>query len=75
MTSVPIVYTIKGCIGCVKLLEKWDGEGIQYEERRADLDQDVMEEARALGDIVPIVLYADGKVDVNPDGVIGCYIG
>ena len=36
MTSVPIVYTIKGCIGCVKLLEKWEVEGFQYEERRDD---------------------------------------
>jgi glutaredoxin len=75
MPAVPIVYTIKGCVGCVRLLEKWDEQGVQYEERRADLDQRIMEEARLLGDIVPIVVYPDGKVEVNPEGVIGCYIG
>ena len=75
MASVPIVYTIKGCGGCVKLLDKWDAQGIKYEERRADLSQEIMNEARALGDAVPIVVYPDGRVEENTEGVIGCYIG
>ena len=39
MTTKPIVYTIPGCSACVQLLNKWNEEGIEYEERRADLDQ------------------------------------
>lgn len=75
VATIPIVYTVKGCGGCDRLLEKWDGQGIEYEVRRADLEQAVMDEARELGDTVPIVVYPDGRVEENPDGVIGCYIG
>ena len=75
MASVPIIYTIKGCSACVKLLEKWDADGINYEERRADLSQEIMDEARALGDVVPMVVYPDGRVEENFEGGIGCYIG
>ncbi len=75
MTSLPIVYTIPGCDACVKLLNKWNAEGIQYEERRADLSQEMMEEARSYGDAVPIVRYPDGRVEEGFEGGIGCYIG
>jgi len=75
MDAVAIVYTVKGCGGCDRLLEKWDSQGIKYEVRRADLEQAIMDEARELGDTVPIVVYPDGRVEENPDGVIGCYIG
>ena len=75
MASVPIIYTIKGCSACVKLLEKWDADGINYEERRADLSQEIMDEARALGDVVPMVVYPDGRVEENFEGGIGFYIG
>ena len=75
MTTKPIVYTIPGCSACVKLLDKWNEEGIEYEERRADLDQAIMEEARSLGDVVPIVVYPDGRVEEGFEGAIGCYIG
>lgn len=75
MASTPIVYTIKGCAGCVTLLERWDARGIDYEERRADMSQQIMDEARALGDVVPIVVYPDGRVEENPEGLVGCYIG
>jgi glutaredoxin len=75
MASLPIVYTIKGCSACVKLAEKWDAEGIKYEERRADLSQELMDEARALGNVVPIIIYPDGRVEEGFEGGIGCYIG
>ena len=41
MVSMPIVYTIQGCDACVKLLDKWNADGVQYEERRADLSQEI----------------------------------
>ena len=72
---LPIVYTIKGCDACVKLLTKWDSEGIEYEERRADLSQEMMDEARKHGDVVPIVVYPNGTTEEGFEGGIGCYIG
>jgi glutaredoxin len=71
---VPVVYTIRGCEACVKLLRKWDAEGIEYEERRADLNQAVLDEARRYGDIVPIVVWPDGSVEQGFEDSLGCFI-
>ena len=72
--TIPIVYTIRGCDACVKLLEKWNKEGIEYEERRAELSQATLDEARRYGDAVPIVVWPDGRVEQGFAGHIGCYI-
>ena len=72
--TLPIVYTIRGCDACVKLLEKWHAEGIAYEERRAELSQAMMDEARQYGSAVPIVVWPDGRVEQGFEGHIGCYI-
>jgi glutaredoxin len=72
--TLPIVYTIRGCDACVKLLEQWDARGIKYEERRAELSQANMDEARTYGDAVPIVVWPDGRVVQGFEGHIGCYI-
>ena len=72
--SVPIVYTIRGCQACVKLLEAWDAGGVAYEERRAELSQAVLDEARTFGDAVPIVGWPDGRVEQGFAGHLGCYI-
>jgi len=55
----PIVYTIRGCDACVKLLKKWDADGQKYDERRVELSQAVLDEARKFGDMVPIVVWPD----------------
>jgi glutaredoxin len=73
--SVPVVYTIRGCDACVKLLEKWDAAGVEYEERRVELSQVVLDEARRYGAMVPIVVWPDGRVDQGFEGSIGCFIG
>ena len=72
--NIPIVYTIRGCQACVKLLEAWDADGIEYEERRAELSQATMDEARMYGSAVPIVVWPDGRVEQGFGGHIGCYI-
>jgi glutaredoxin len=72
--TLPVVYTIRGCDACVKLLAKWDAEGIEYEERRVELSQASMDEARTFGDAVPIVVWPDGRVVQGFEGHIGCYI-
>ncbi len=72
--KLPIVYTIRGCDACTKLLNKWNAEGIAYEERRAELDQKTYDEAISYGHTVPIVVYPDGHVEEGFEGGIGCYI-
>jgi glutaredoxin len=72
--QTPVVYTIRGCDACVKLLKKWDGEGVQYEERRVELSQAVLDEARQHGDMVPIVVWPDGRVEQGFEGALGCFI-
>ena len=72
--QVPIVYTIRGCDACVKLLRKWDAEGLKYEERRVDLSQQFLDQARTYGDVVPIVVWPDGRVEQGFEGSLGCFI-
>ena len=69
-----MVYTIRGCEACVKLLRKWDGEGMKYEERRVELSQAAMDEARRYGVMVPIVVWPDGRVEQGFEGSLGCFI-
>ena len=71
---LPIVFTIRGCEACVKLLAKLDADGIAYEERRAEVSQDAMDEARSYGSAVPIVVWPDGRVQQGFENLIGCYI-
>ncbi len=73
--TIPIIYTIHGCDACVKLIKKLDAEGVKYEERRAELSQEMMDEARSYGNVVPIVRWPDGRVEEGFEGGIGCYIG
>ena len=59
----PIVYTIRGCDSCVKLLQKFEADGLDFEERRVELSQVTLEEARRYGSLVPIVVWPDGRVE------------
>ncbi len=69
-----MVFTIRGCDACVKLLEKLDADGIAYEERRAELSQATMDEARTYGSAVPIVVWPDGRIEQGFEDHIGCFI-
>jgi len=70
----PVVYTIRGCDACMKLLKKWDSAGVQYDERRVELSQSTLDEARKYGDMVPIVVWPDGRVEQGFEGALGCFI-
>lgn len=72
--QVPIVYTIRGCHACVKLLHKWQADGMAYEERRVELSQATLDEARKYGAMVPIVVWPDGRVEQGFEGSFGCFI-
>ena len=71
---LPVVYTIRGCDACMKLLNRWQAEGVAYEERRVELSQALLDEARQYGAIVPIVVWPDGRVEQGFEGSIGCFI-
>ncbi len=70
----PVVYTIRGCDACVKLLTKLEAERVEYEERHVELSQAVLNEARGYGDLVPIVVWPDGRVEQGFGDTIGCFI-
>ncbi|MBH52716.1 MAG: hypothetical protein CL785_06205 [Chloroflexi bacterium] len=56
-----IVYTLPNCRGSDALREIWLQDGVNFEERRVDLNQEWLEEARDYGDVVPIIVYPDGS--------------
>jgi hypothetical protein len=70
----PVVYTIRGCNACVKLLSQWEAEGRVYEERRVELSQETLDEARRFGSLVPIVVWPDGRVEQGFGDSLGCFI-
>jgi glutaredoxin len=70
----PIVYTIRGCDSCVKLLQKFEADGMEFDERRVELSQATLEEARRYGSLVPIVVWPDGRVEQGFGDSIGCFI-
>ncbi|HLJ25502.1 MAG TPA: glutaredoxin domain-containing protein [Candidatus Angelobacter sp.] len=70
----PVVYTIRGCDSCVKLVKKFEAEGVDFEERRVELSQVTLEEARGYGSLVPIVVWPDGRVEQGFGDSIGCFI-
>lgn len=72
--QIPIIYTIRGCDACVKLLRKWEEDGRKWEERRVELSQTVLDEARHYGDMVPIVVWPDGRVEQGFEGHLGCFL-
>jgi glutaredoxin len=70
----PVVYTIRGCDSCMKLIKKFETDGVEFEERRVELSQETMEEARRYGSIVPIIVWPDGRVEQGFGDSIGCFI-
>jgi glutaredoxin len=67
----PIIYTVSTCPACLKLKEDWKGKGIQFRERQVDKNQVWLNEALRYGDMVPIIVYGDGQVEVGYAGMIG----
>lgn len=63
--NIPIVYTIRGCDACIKLLKKWDAEGLVYDERRVELSQATLDEARRYANWCPSL--CGRTVELNND--------
>ncbi len=67
----PIVYTVTSCPACQRLKSDWRSQGIDFEERPVDTSQKSLDEAVKHGDMVPVIVYPDGKVQVGYKGMIG----
>ena len=68
---MPIVYSLSTCPSSIKLREDWAAEGIEFEERLVDENQEWLDEALNLGDMVPIILRENGDVEIGYKGMIG----
>ena len=68
---MPIVYSLNTCPACIKLREDWTNEGTEFEERLVDENQQWLDEALKYGDMVPIIVYGDGRVEVGYANMIG----
>jgi len=69
--SKPTIYTISTCPACNKLKQDWTNQGIGFEERQVDDNQAWLDEALKYGDMVPIVVYDDGRVQIGYANMIG----
>ncbi len=67
----PIVYTISTCPASLKLKKDWTSQGIEFEERPVDDNQTWLDEALKYGDMVPIIVYDDGRVQVGYAKMMG----
>lgn len=66
-----IIYTVSTCPASAKIREDWTNEGREFEERQVDKSQAWLDEALKYGDMVPIAVYADGKVEIGYKNMIG----
>ncbi len=66
-----MIYTITSCPASKKLKKDLDAKGIQFEEKQVDSRQEWLDEALTYGDIVPMIIHVDGRVEVNPTGIPG----
>lgn len=69
--SKPIIYTVSTCPASLKLKKDWTEQGKDYEERQVDQSQIYLDEALKYADMVPIILYPDGRVEVGYANMIG----
>ena len=74
MKGKPIIYALKSCPACIKLKEDWLARGQEFEERLVDEKQTWLNEALKYGDLVPIVVYEDGQVEIGYANMISCCI-
>ncbi len=69
--SKPIIYTVSTCPASLKLKKDWTEQGKEFEERQVDQSQAYLDEALKYANMVPIIVYEDGRVEVGYKGMIG----
>jgi glutaredoxin len=66
-----VVYTISSCPASKQLKKDLTAKGIKFMEKQVDENQKWLDEALTYGDAVPIIVYGDGRIEVNPTGIPG----
>ena len=66
-----VIYTIRNCPACIKLKKDLTNKKIEFDEKQVDSNQEWLNEALTYGDIVPMIVYQDGRVEENPTGIPG----
>lgn len=66
-----VIYTISTCPACMQLKKDLTAKHIEFEEKQVDSNQSWLDEALQYGDIVPMIVHENGKVEINPTGIIG----
>ncbi len=69
--SKVVIYTITSCPASKQLKKDLVTKGIQFEEKQVDSRQEWLDEALTYGDVVPMIIHEDGRVEVNPTGIPG----
>ena len=69
--KLPIVYTLPTCRASDTLKADWTRAGIKFEERLVSEKQDWLDEALNYGDMVPIIVYPEGRVEIGYKNLIG----
>ncbi len=70
MSSV-VVYTLRGCPTCDKAMTAMRERGVDFEERRVDGNPKWWDEALKYAFTVPVIIWADGDVEIGWDGEHG----
>jgi glutaredoxin len=66
-----VIYTISSCPASNQLKKDLTSKRIEFEERQVDKKQSWMDEALSYGDVVPMIIHGDGRVEVNPTSTPG----
>lgn len=66
-----VIYTISTCPACIQLKKDLTDKGIKFEERQVNSSQAYLDEALTYGDIVPMIVHKDGRIEINPTGKVG----
>jgi glutaredoxin-related protein len=67
----PIIYTVTSCPASIQLKKDWSKQGIEFEERQVDQSQVFLDQALKYADMVPIIVYGDGRVEIGYKNMMG----
>ncbi|MEE9285307.1 MAG: glutaredoxin domain-containing protein [Dehalococcoidia bacterium] len=70
MSSV-VIYTLRSCPTCDKAMTDMRERGIDFEERRVDDNPQWWDEALKYAFTVPVIIWADGDIEIGWDGEHG----
>lgn len=67
-----ILYSIPGCGTCARAKRELTEEGVDFEERDINTNDEWFAEAAKLAVTVPIVIHEGGRIEIGWRGDYGC---